>query len=61
MGLQGKEFIWIFLAIVILFGAKKIPDLMKGVGQGIREFKNASKGEGSSADSSSEAEKIENK
>ncbi|MFA9219644.1 MAG: twin-arginine translocase TatA/TatE family subunit [Sediminibacterium sp.] len=60
MGLQGKEFIWIFLAIVILFGAKKIPDLMKGVGQGIREFKNASKGEESSS-TPSESEKIENK
>ncbi len=61
MGLQGKEFIWIFLAIVILFGAKKIPDLMKGVGQGIREFKNASKGDESAATPPSESEKIENK
>jgi sec-independent protein translocase protein TatA len=60
MGIQGKEWIWIFLAIVILFGAKKIPDLMKGVGQGIREFKNASKGEGSSS-TPSESEKTENK
>ena len=61
MGIQGKEWIWIFLAIVILFGAKKIPDLMKGVGQGIREFKNASKGEESSATPPSESDKIENK
>lgn len=61
MGIQGKEWIWIFLAIVILFGAKKIPDLMKGVGQGIREFKNASKGEESSSTPPSESDKIENK
>jgi sec-independent protein translocase protein TatA len=61
MGLQGKEFIWIFLAIVILFGAKKIPDLMKGVGQGIREFKNASKGEEAADTPPSDSEKIENK
>jgi sec-independent protein translocase protein TatA len=45
MGIQGKEWLWILLAIIILFGAKKIPDLMKGIGQGVKEFKNASKGE----------------
>ncbi len=45
MGIQGKEWLFILLAIIILFGAKKIPDLMKGIGQGVREFKNASKGD----------------
>jgi sec-independent protein translocase protein TatA len=45
MGIQGKEWLWILLAIIILFGAKKIPDLMKGIGQGVKEFKNASKGD----------------
>jgi sec-independent protein translocase protein TatA len=29
--------------VVLLFGARKIPDLMKGVGTGIKEFKKASK------------------
>ena len=50
MGIQGKEWLWILLAIIILFGAKKIPDLMKGIGQGVKEFKNASKGESSDSD-----------
>ena len=39
----GEIFILIF-ALLLLFGAKKIPELMRGVGQGIREFKDASTG-----------------
>ena len=34
--------ILIILIIVLLFGGRKIPELMKGIGQGIREFKKAS-------------------
>ncbi|MEO8069626.1 MAG: twin-arginine translocase TatA/TatE family subunit [Flavobacteriales bacterium] len=46
MGSIGfKEILVIALIIVILFGAKRIPDLMKGLGKGIKEFKDASKGE----------------
>ena len=37
----------IALAIVFLFGGKKIPELMKGIGGGIKEFKKASKEENS--------------
>jgi sec-independent protein translocase protein TatA len=37
----GSEWLIILLVIVILFGAKKIPELMRGLGSGIREFKNA--------------------
>ncbi|MBN1117256.1 MAG: twin-arginine translocase TatA/TatE family subunit [Bacteroidales bacterium] len=37
------EIILIILAILILFGGKKIPELMKGLGQGMKEFKKASK------------------
>ena len=33
----------IILVIVLLFGGKKIPELMKGIGQGMKEFKKASK------------------
>lgn len=36
------EFLLVIIAVVLLFGGKKIPELMKGVGQGIREFKKAS-------------------
>jgi sec-independent protein translocase protein TatA len=38
------EMIWLFGAIVILFGAKKIPELAKGIGKGIREFNEAKDG-----------------
>ena len=36
-----SEWIFIILAIVLLFGGKKIPELMKGIGKGMREFKDA--------------------
>jgi sec-independent protein translocase protein TatA len=35
----------ILVVVVLLFGGKKIPELMKGLGQGVKEFKNASKGD----------------
>lgn len=41
-GLGTPELIIIGLGLVLLFGAKKIPDLMKGLGSGIKEFKKAS-------------------
>lgn len=41
----GPEIFIILIIVVLLFGAKKIPDLMKGVGKGIKEFKDATKGE----------------
>lgn len=37
----GSEWILILLAVLLLFGGKKIPELMRGVGKGIREFKDA--------------------
>lgn len=37
----GAEWIIILIAILLLFGGKKIPELMKGLGQGIREFNSA--------------------
>ncbi len=41
--LGATEIILIALAILLFFGAKKIPDLMGGLGKGIREFKKASR------------------
>ena len=35
------DWILIFLVVVLLFGGKKIPELMRGVGRGIREFNDA--------------------
>lgn len=43
--LGATEIILIIVALLILFGGKKIPELMKGLGNGIKEFKNASKEE----------------
>ncbi|MBK6482364.1 MAG: twin-arginine translocase TatA/TatE family subunit [Chitinophagaceae bacterium] len=37
----GSEWILIFLAILLLFGGRKIPELMRGIGKGIREFNSA--------------------
>ncbi len=42
-GLGPLEIAIIVLAVLILFGAKKIPEIMRGMGQGIREFKQASR------------------
>jgi sec-independent protein translocase protein TatA len=42
-GLGSSEIILIAIVILVLFGAKKIPDMMQGLGRGIREFKKASR------------------
>ncbi len=41
----GQEWIIIVIVVLLLFGGRKIPELMKGLGKGIREFKSATKGE----------------
>ena len=48
-GLGAPEIIIILVIVLLLFGGKKIPELMKGLGKGIKEFKDASKGEDASA------------
>jgi len=40
------QIVLIVVIVLLLFGGKKIPELMRGLGQGMKEFKNASKGEG---------------
>lgn len=55
MGLGGQETILIIVALLLFFGAKRIPELAKGLGKGIKEFKDASKGE------DSDSKKIEGK
>lgn len=42
---SGTELLLIFGIVILLFGAKKIPDLAKGIGQGIRNFKKEMKEE----------------
>lgn len=46
-GLGAPEIIIILVIILLMFGGKKIPELMKGLGRGVKEFKDASKGESS--------------
>lgn len=44
--LGPQQIILIVVVLILLFGAKKIPELMKGVGKGIKEFKDASQDKG---------------
>ncbi|MEZ5015840.1 MAG: twin-arginine translocase TatA/TatE family subunit [Flavipsychrobacter sp.] len=41
---SGAEWITILIVVIVLFGGKKIPELAKGIGKGIREFNDAKKG-----------------
>jgi sec-independent protein translocase protein TatA len=51
MGKFGAtEIILIAIVLLLFFGGKKIPELMKGLGKGIKEFKDASKGEATDED-----------
>lgn len=43
MALGTTEIVLLVLAVVLLFGGKKIPELMKGIGQGVRSFKDGMK------------------
>ncbi|MEC4048178.1 twin-arginine translocase TatA/TatE family subunit [Flavobacterium sp. SUN046] len=46
MGRLGMpEILVILVVVLLLFGGKKIPELMKGLGTGLKEFKDASKGD----------------
>jgi len=50
----GSEWILIVVVVLVMFGGKKIPELMKGMGRGVREFKDGINGNG-------EAEKNDSK
>lgn len=43
-GLGGPEVIFIALVVLLLFGGKKIPELMKGLGKGVKSFKDGMNG-----------------
>ncbi len=42
--LGGQEILLILIAILVLFGGKKIPELMRGIGKGVSEFNKAKEG-----------------
>ncbi|TBX71212.1 twin-arginine translocase TatA/TatE family subunit [Flavobacterium silvisoli] len=57
MGSMGiSEWLVILVVILLLFGGKKIPELMKGLGTGVREFKEAAKGEEKAAETKKDEE-----
>lgn len=43
LGLNGWEWPIILIVVLLLFGGKKIPELMKGIGKGVRSFKDGMK------------------
>ena len=43
IGIQGWEWVIIALVVLLLFGGKKIPELMKGIGKGVKSFKQGMK------------------
>ncbi len=59
-GLGVQELIIIFLIIMVLFGARKLPEIGKGLGKGIREFKRATEHSGDDEDAT-EPKKVESK
>lgn len=55
----GSEWIMIAVAVLVLFGAKKIPEFAKGLGRGIREFKDAVKDVKKEVNEGAQAGKLE--
>lgn len=49
-GLGAPEIIMILVIILLMFGGKKIPELMKGLGKGMKEFKDAKDGSSESTE-----------
>jgi len=44
LGMSGGELVIVLVGVLVLFGAKRIPEFAKGLGQGIKEFRKASAG-----------------
>jgi len=58
LGVVGPwQIVLIILVVVLLFGGKKIPELMRGLGQGMKEFKKATKEDTKSEDDKEEGVK----
>ena len=57
LGITGPwQIVLVIVVVILLFGGKKIPELMKGIGSGIKEFKNAAKDDDQPANSRKEEE-----
>ena len=53
------EIIIILVIVVVLFGGRKIPELMKGVGQGMKEFKKATRSDDDDEKKKKDSDKID--
>jgi sec-independent protein translocase protein TatA len=42
---SGQEILFILIIVLIFFGGKKVPELMRGLGKGVKEFRDATKDE----------------
>jgi sec-independent protein translocase protein TatA len=59
LGIVGPwQIIIVLLVVVLLFGGRKIPELMKGIGQGIKEFKKATKDDDKADTTPKDGEKL---
>jgi sec-independent protein translocase protein TatA len=58
---SGGEWITILLVVVVLFGGKKIPELARGIGKGIREFNDAKEGVKNDIESGINSKEVEKK
>jgi sec-independent protein translocase protein TatA len=57
LGMLGPwQVVLIILAVLLLFGGRKIPELMKGLGQGMKEFKKATKDDSSNEEEETKKE-----
>jgi sec-independent protein translocase protein TatA len=59
--LRGQDLLLVILLLVVFFGAKKIPAIAKGLGEGIRNFKTSIKEEPNPPEKTEEAKKEEEK
>ena len=58
LGITGPwQIVLIVVVVLLLFGGRKIPELMKGLGKGMKEFKDATKGEEQNDDTSKDDKK----
>jgi len=57
-GLGAQELLLILLIALFFFGGEKLPDIAKGLGQGLREFRRASEGRMDNEDESTERTKV---
>jgi sec-independent protein translocase protein TatA len=50
LAIGPNQIVIVLVILILLFGAKRIPDLFRGIGQGIKEFKDAAKGDSKEGD-----------